>query len=167
MRARVVIPLVLLPPAVSYLLLTLTSARAAVIAAGVLAIFSLLVSLPVGLCASTDFLASVRHRGRFASVVHEALRVPVFLLGIVALLIGVIVVGWIVFGVLSLAFGKGVRDFGLRQLLSAPMGLAVMYGMIWFGFALVRLSLRRVRGNPDPWNQSDPLAKRTKPWNQD
>jgi hypothetical protein len=137
MRRTITLIMLLGPPAVlAIALLSLPAGPSRfapyleVFLAGLL-VFWMLVSIPFGIMVAIDWLRSPRPTGRLAAVVRNMLRVPVFLLGASAILIGISILAWVAYNLL----------WERRATFRNPGSLGLPLMMIGFGAYLFRLAL--------------------------
>ncbi len=101
----------------------------------ILAIGWFLIAVPFAIVVAIDWFRSAEPRGRMQVILQAAVRIPVFLLGLLAILIGMCVLGWIAY---NLAWERlpGFRGQNVGR------GIVLYVAMIGFGFSMIRLSFR-------------------------
>ena len=102
--------------------------------ASILGIAWMMISIPVAIVTTIDWYRSAPSTGARGAV-RNLLRIPIFLLGAVCMIFGVIVVVW----VLYLMIWRERNPFSLLHMIH---GVWVWLLITLFGFSLTRLSLR-------------------------
>jgi hypothetical protein len=103
--------------------------------ASILAIIWIFVSVPIGILVTLDWFRYAAHSTRVARLFRHILRGPIFLLGAVAVVIGVSVLAWAAYNLLWERQPE-FRWSGLRAIWT-------MVSLIGFGAYLVRLAVQR------------------------
>jgi hypothetical protein len=107
--------------------------------------FWLFFMILVGILTVIDWFRSARPTGRAGSVVRHLLRIPIFLLGLSAFLIGIGALALLAYSL----YWKRELEFW------APGAIGIFIAMIVFGTSLIRLSLGLNRRKDEAYS-SDP-----------
>jgi ABC-type dipeptide/oligopeptide/nickel transport system permease component len=139
---RAALPLLVMPLIVMGILYSFDVAP---VLGSVALIFWVLVSIPVGILTALDWYRYTSPESTGQKVLRQALRIPIFLLGITAVAIGTSVLVWVAYNLL----------WERQPQFHAGGSALTMLGILAFGCYLVRIAARVPTGHPDEGSPTD------------